>query len=209
MGAYSVYISVLSLIVSIIVLYLTQLQKPNISFHLGSTLGFCHLEGGFELYTPITFLNTAQRTGLVRKCAVLVSFPNYPTRSHYIEWTEFSDYDAEKREWFRAEFAGPLPVPGRASENRMVRFKWHQGDVAFAAGVYHITFYVWLRGSRRPEITSSHTGELSEQNAADLSQFKAENKSRIRYFTVDEEIESNKLLTSHEVSTLLGDNHVR
>lgn len=204
MNDYTIYISALSLLVSLVVLYLTQLQKPKVTLHVGSTLGFCHKRTGFEMFAPITFLNSAHRAGLASKCSVLITFPNTPTKFHYVEWSEFREHDNDKKLYFREDFAGPLPIAGKSSESRMVSFEWKQGSVAFGAGVYQLTFYVWLSGTGRPEIASSHVGELSAQDATDLAKFKTEESSQIRFFTVDQEIERNKLLTLHEVKTLLG-----
>lgn len=204
MSEYSIYVSALSLVVSVAVLYLTQLQRPVVTLHVGSTLGFCHLRNGFGLYAPLTFLNSAHRTGVVKKCAALITFPESPSKSHYIEWAEFKDYDSENRKWVRENFAGPLPVSGRSSESRMALFEWCNGEVMLPKGIYQITFYVWLTGSAKPEIASYHTGELPEDKATDLANFKAESKQTIRYFSIDQEIERNKILTQHEIKALLG-----
>ena len=204
MSDYAVYVSVLSLIVSAATLYLTQFQRPKISFHVGGTLGFCHTENGFDLYVPITFVNSAQRTGIAQKCAALVHIPSSPAKAYYIEWTEFRGYDAENRKYFRESFAGPIAITGKASEGRIVQFEWRQGQIEFTAGTYKISLFVWLDPSDKPELISTHTGELTEKDAKDLAQFKADKKNSIRYFSIDQQIERNKLLTSHEIGALLG-----
>lgn len=208
MSDYSLYISAFSFLVSFITLYLTQFQKPIISFHPGHTLGVSHTGSGFDLYAPITFVNSAQRTGIVLKSAVVISFPGEQSKYQYIEWTEFKNYDSENKRYNRETFAGPLAIAGKSSEHRIVLFRWKQGQVSLIPGVYRVAFYVWISGSDRPEIVSVHEGEISDQSAKKLNEFKAENKFLIHYFLINQQIESNKILTKHEMRTLLGSNSV-
>jgi hypothetical protein len=149
-------------------------------------------------------VNSSQRTGIVHKCAVLISFPGDQSKSQYIEWTEFNNYDYSNKKYYRETFAGPFATAAKSSEHRIVLFGWKQAHVLFAPGTYRITFYIWTSDSGKPNIVSPHNGELSDQSAADLSKFRSENKPSIRYFSIDQQIESNKTLTRHEVQTLLG-----
>jgi hypothetical protein len=197
------WLSAISLIVSVVTFYLTQVRRPKIVFFAGETASFCHIDHGFELHVPTTFNNTAHRTGIVTRCSVVVSFPGDSPTSYYIQWSEFRKFDDDQRRWIREEFAGPLTVEGRSSAQKMLMFEWRAGEVLFPKGNYKITFYVWIAGSGRPKIVSSHTGYLSAPQEEELAKFRSEDKSIHRWFPLDQQIERNKLLTEHEIKTLL------
>jgi hypothetical protein len=200
---YALIISIVSLIVSLVTLYLRELQKPAIKFQVGSTIGFCRIGDGFEIYVPATFFNTAQRLGVVSRCSVVVWFPNNTSKGYYLEWTEFRKQEARK--WVREDFAGPITVAGRASVSKILYFRWSRQSVDLPPGEYAVTFYVWLPDSPKPVFESTHHAELSPSEVSAMVKPDDPNLGwPVRFVPLDEQLERNKLFTKHEITELLS-----
>jgi|GEM_PF-6881647 len=196
-------ISIVSLLVSLAALYMRELQRATIRFQTGSTVGFCRVDEGFEIYIPVTFFNTAQRLGVVTRCSVVIWAP-HASKAYYIEWSEFRKQDHSEKRWVREEFAGPLTVAGRASVSKVVYFRWSKGIVELPAGEYELVFHVWLSDSLKPTLISRHHAELPASDIALM--VKSDDPNRgwpIRFVPLDEQLERNKILTKHEVAQLL------
>jgi len=205
----ALFISVISLLVSFVALYVRGLQGATIGFQAGSTVGFSRFDDGFEIYMPATFSNAGQRLGVVTRCALVVWAPGMESMAYLIEWNEFrkqdhSDNHSDKR-WVRDEFAGPVTVPGRASVTKVIHFRWAKGRVFLPPGEYKLVVCIWLVDSPRPTFTSTHRAQLPALELAAM--VKPDDPDRdwpIRFVPLDEHLERNKVLTKSEVTQLLG-----
>jgi hypothetical protein len=203
MSESSIYIALLSLVISFATFYVTQLRPPRVGLLVGSTIGLNHQEEGFSLYFPLTFNNTALQPGLVNRCSVVFTRADAPT-SHYIEWTEFRKRDDDKKIYVIEEFAGPLQVEGRSSISKLVWFRWRKGALALTEGKYSLEVIVWTENSALPTIREKHELFIGATEAAALADFKINKRTRIEWLGIDKQIESNKLVTNHELEKLLG-----
>src|SRR5436853_5750046 len=153
-------VSLVALLVSIVARYVRGLQGATIGFQAGTTVGFCRIDEGFEIYVPATFFNTAQRLGIVTRCSLVVWAPGVESKAYYIEWTEFRKRDLSERRWVRDELAGPVTVDGRSSVSKVVYFRWAKGPVVLPPGEYKFVFYIWLVDLPKPTFASTHRAEL-------------------------------------------------
>ena len=196
-------VALLSLIVSGLTLYFNHLRRPRISLIVGSTIGLNHYDDGFSIHFPLTFNNAAHRPGLVNRCSLVLSKPDGGQVSHYIEWTEFRKRDQENRINVRDEFAGPLQIPDCSSVTKLAWFRWRNGPEIFIEGKYQLELIVWKENNNRP-IREKHEFFIGRNDAQRLAEFKAGGKRTIKWMGVDKQIESNKLLTRHELDKLCG-----
>lgn len=203
MSETAIYISLLSFGVSAVTLYLAHLKPPKIQCIVGSTVGVNHQEEGFSIYVPITFTNAAHRPGLVNKCSLVFSKTGVSPASHYIEWTEFRKRNERNKQYGREDFAGPLQIEGRSSTSKLVWFRWREGNYHFSEGRYTIEFFIWVENETRPSICQKHKFFISATECVELAGYKDNGKSTIQWLGVDKQIESNKLLTEHEINVLL------
>jgi len=197
-------ISVVSLLVACVALFVRGLQGATIGLQAGSTVGFCRFDEGFEIYVPATFFNTAQRLGVVTRCSLVVWAPGVEP-VYYIEWTEFRKQDHSDNRWVRDEFAGPVTVAARAAVSKVICFRWTRGPVVLPPGEYKLALCIWLVDSPKPTFTSTHRAELPAAEIAAM--IKPKDPSRgwpIRFVPLDEHLDRNKVLTKNEVAQLLG-----
>lgn len=200
----SIYVSLLSLTVAGVTLYLSQLRPPRVGLIVGSTIGVNHQEDGFSIYVPLTFNNTAHQPGLVNRCSVVFSSAAGAQTAHYIEWTEFRKRDDDRNRYVREDFAGPLQIEGRSSVSKLVWFRWRNGIHPLAEGKYMIEVIVWKENGDRPSIRQKHEFFIETKEANALAENKINSKTVIQWIGVDKQIESNKLVTQHELEKLLG-----
>ena len=204
MAEASFYVALVSLLLSGLTLYLTQFRPPRVGMLVGSTVGVNHQEDGFSIYLPLTFNNTAHQPGLVNRCSLVFSRVGGGQTAHYIEWTEFRKRDEDKNRYVRDDFAGPLQVEGRSSVSKLVWFRWRTGAHPLAEGKYQLELIVWKESGSRPAIREKHELYIGAVEANRLSEFKTAGKTMIEWIGIDKQIESNKLVTSHELEKLLG-----
>ena len=203
MSDVAIAISILSLLLSGITLFLTQFRPPKLKCIVGSNIGLNHQPDGFSVYMPITFTNEAHQPGLINRCSVLIT-PAGALSSFYIEWTEFRKRDDEKKTYGRDEFAGPLQVQGRSSISKLVWFYWRESDFNFPSGRYTAEVFVWAENKDAPPIQELHEFCLDDTDSDDLKNHKTNGKRIIKWVSVDKQIEPNKILTVHEAAKLLG-----
>lgn len=199
-----IYVALLSLAVSLITLYLVHLRPAKLSVIVGSTVGVNHQGNGFSLYLPINFINSSQCGGTIYKCGIVLSRPEQTQSSHYIEWTEFRKHSEETKLYIRDEFAGPLYIEGRSSVSKLAWFLWEDGGIDFKAGQYTLNVYIWEKGIGKPSIKCNHQFYIDNPTSEDLSKLKSDQKTRICWQGIDKQIESNKMLTAHEIKALLA-----
>lgn len=204
MAEASFYVALVSLLLSAFTFYLTQLRPPRVGLIVGSTIGVNHQEDGFSIYMPLTFNNTAHQPGLVNRCSLVFYRVGGGQTSHYIEWTEFRKRDEDKNRYVREDFAGPLQIEGRSSLSKLVWFRWRNGAYPFSEGKYQLEFFVWKENSSRPVIRERHEFFIGASEANRLAEFKTGSKTTIEWIGIDKQIESNKLVTEHELEKLLG-----
>ena len=204
MSEAAIYISLISLCISIMTFYFIHLRPAKLDCLVGSTIGINHQVEGFSIYVPFTFTNTAHRAGLVNRCSVVFSRSDQPPVSHYIEWTEFRKRNDDMNRYTREDFAGPLQIEGRSSISKLVWFRWTEGTYLFVEGRYVLEFFIWKENEVRPSIRLKHDFFITSRNVDRLAESKQEKTTKIEWVGLDKQIESNKLLTKHEVEVLLG-----
>jgi hypothetical protein len=197
----ALFISIISLLVSFVALYVRGLQGATIGFQAGSAVGFCRTDEGFEIYVPASFSNAGQRLGVVTRCALVVLPPGAEANAYYIEWAEFRKHDHAENRWARDEFAGPVTVSGRGSVTKVVYFRWAKGPVVLPPGEYKLVFCVWLVDSSKPTFTSTLRAQLP---ASEIAAMDPNRGSPIRFVPLDEHVQRNKVMTKQEITQLLG-----
>jgi hypothetical protein len=207
MNEYSIYVALLSLLASCITIYLIQFRAPQYEIHFGERIKINYQKDGVTagFYVPITFINTAHRTGTVLRCSMAVSRTDAPQQVFYMEWKEFRKLDISKMLWVHEDMAHPIPISGRSSVNKVCWFVWSSTpNFLFKEGSYKLRFYVWTSVATKPDITATHELFITSKVASELADYKSKKKSKTLELGFDKAIEENKLMTSHERESLLG-----
>lgn len=199
-----IYLSLLSLLVAFFTLYITQLRPANVGVITGSTIGVNHQDDGFSIYLPLTFNNSAHSAGLIQRCSIVFSRADAGQTFHYIEWTDFRKRNGETNRYEREDFAGPIQIEGRSSLSKLVWFRWRTGDFPFTEGKYTFEVVAWKENDDHPSIRKKHSFYITKEVAVALAAYKLNKLTKIEFMGIDKQIESNKLVTEHELKKLLG-----
>ena len=110
-----------------------------------------------------------------------------------------------KNSWIYEEMAHPVPISGRSSVNKTCWFIWRSNpNFIFKEGAYKFQFYVWSSRSSKPDIKDVHELFITESISLQLAKNKSKKKSLTIEVGFDKVIDINKLMTTHELNTLLG-----
>ncbi len=96
----SIVISIFSLVVASVTLYLSQFRGPQLSHVAGPTIvTYYGSDGGFGLFLPITFINKSARTGTIIRCGITIFKASSPEERFFMEWYAFSRWEEDRRRW--------------------------------------------------------------------------------------------------------------
>ena len=206
----SIPISILSLCVSAIALFLEQLRPPRISIVAGPLIQLYYpSDGGFGVYLPITFLNRAAKTGTVSRCGITLYQRSNPEERFFMEWRYFVSLGRGQGSNLATnldEAAHALAVPGKSDVPKMIWFSWRaesKPEVHIVEGQYVLLVHYWTRSTRKPKF-ERHEFHVDAKTQAELDSYRANHKSTIVNLGLDRETGENQVLTSVESQRQLG-----
>jgi hypothetical protein len=202
-----IIVSLLSLCVAGLTLFMMQFRAPRISVHAGPVIKFYYLVGGgCGLYVPTTFINDAARMGVVFRAALTLMRTDNPQERFFLEWSSFSAYDSRTENWRYDDIAHALAVPGRSAVNKLMWFNWMASStpaLRLREGEYVLTVHYWTRRTGTPSRLSQRL-HVSGSVFDELESYRTQGKSTTVEFVLDRQLDRNRLLTPHEARTLLG-----
>lgn len=205
-------IAIVSLIVSVMTFYFTQLQSSKLKVLHGDTIlmyyYYYSTGGGFlGILVPSTFINTSHRTGIIFKCVLTLTKIDNPQDIYYIEWNSFHIRDSVNDKWVFDELSHPVIVAGRSSIYKTILYTWNSPpnpEFIIKEGTYDFSIYSWISYDKKPTIISRHRLHITKEHADKLLQYKEEKKSTTVKVILDKAIDENRLMTPYEIKTLLG-----
>lgn len=206
----AVWISLISLSVSVVTLYLVHLRRPSISCRIGpEILAYYadHNQGGsIGFYVPTTFINSSVRTGSILNLALSVHRVDLPEQRFFMMWRHFTKLDVEKNLWVYSESAHAVAVPGNSAINKMVWFMWFatsKPKFVLEKGSYKLHLHYWeLKGSIPKTI--EHSFFIGDNEFANLDGLRSKQLNSTFKIPLDKELEINRAMTNAEAKKLLG-----
>jgi hypothetical protein len=200
-------IALLSLVVSAITLFFTQLRGADLHHVIGPEFKVYYpADGGFALYLPATFLNKSSQTGTILKCGVTLFNSANPEGRYYMEWRSFSRLDPASQNWLYEEMAHAIAIGGHESTTKIIWFSWRASSTPLlhlTEGQYVLSFHYWTMLNGKPG-TSQHGFYIDEPTRIELDQYLANKRNTVVDIVLDKQIPSNKIMTSFESKSLLG-----
>jgi len=201
-----IVISSLSLIVAFLTLYNTNLRYPDIHSYVGPlTKLYYPSDGGFAMYIPTTFINSAPRSGTVLRAAILLHRKDSTQEQYFMEWGSFSKYDSQNGNWVYEDICHAIPVAGKSSASKIIWFNWltsSQPQLVISSGEYLVTLFYWLDGRPVPK-TDSHELYISKEVFDALENYRKAGRSTTVEVALDKRLERNRVMTSDEAGKLL------
>jgi hypothetical protein len=201
-------ISIVSLSLTLITLYLTQLRPAKINVIIGPEIQIYHAdypEISTGLYIPITFANFSPSMGVIIKCAISVFRDDAPQQRHFILWREFAKKGDDG--WTYDSEAHSFAIGGKSSLSKVAWFMWftaYKPTLSFREGSYKLSMHVWI-GNKKLPINFKRSFFISKETESTFqNRIQSQSRTSIR-IVLDEELERNRLLTRHESQLLLND----
>lgn len=210
----SISIAVLSLIVSIAVAYVSNFRRANIKLSFGRNIiffptyiavpsGSGSIVGvGFNL--PITFYNWSPQGATIQRIRLVVGRQNQDD-FYDMTWTTFVKIGSAGN--FEDEnLAQPIPVEGRSSVNKVVRFDWspelggNQFDLQI--GNYELKIYGWTKNTEKPDLEYSTSFTLRDEHHRKFKDSIAANLTASIWMSVDENEKPNQLVSRNTIDRL-------
>ena len=202
----SIVVSIISLLVSLATLYLTQFRPPSLVTNIGPTIQAYHYSaGGLALIVPVAIGNQAPTGGSVERAAITLYRKDDSQQRFFMAWDRFMTYRYETTSWEPGDIAHALPITGQSSVVRLVRFSWEQysrPELELQTGEYVLVFHYWVPGEGRPK-TTVHGFSVTKDMADALAGYRKTKVPWNIHITLDKQIDHNKLMTEHEFRTLL------
>jgi hypothetical protein len=158
----TIVISVASLILSIAVAYFAYFRLAEIKLLVGRNIILFPSKVktpsgdivGVTFNIPITFYNWSPQGGTVYKIRLLIG--RQQQNEYYdMTWTTFAKI-GDGGNFEDEELAQPIPMGGRSSVNKIVRFDWNPeftGEkLDVRVGKYDLMIFAWTRNSERPDL---------------------------------------------------------
>lgn len=208
--SFTLIIAIISLLVSAATFYLVHFRKPLLSCRVGPEIRVYYADyefgGSLGLFIPITFINSAARTGTVLNVAVSVLRADTPQQQYLMQWRHFSKLDVEKDQWIYSESAHAVAVPGNSAVNKIIWFMWvysSQPKLILQKGAYKLRVHFWEKKGANPT-SIEHSFLVGDSEFEALEQFRQEKKSTTIGIWLDKELEHNRSMTGDEAKRLLG-----
>lgn len=209
MAVASLLISVLSLIIAGLALYLSQLRKAKIDALIGPQISIYHhdYEVGIStgLVIPVSFLNNSPSTGTVLKAAICIYKHGCEDEKYFIQWQKFQILDEINIKWVNEEDSHSLVLGPRSGLHKNIWFMWHaynKTKLFFENGAYTISLFIWTNQLLKPtELKRSFYITKEQQDV--FQKLRATQQVNSQKILLDKDIEINRLMTNSEAAKLL------
>lgn len=155
-----IVISLLSLSLSIYIVYITHIKPAKVKMIIGDTLHFVNSYtenhsgkqwGGLSFYLPITFYNWSNRGGEIRQVRMILGRPDNPLEYFDMVWANFAQIAKGEILVKLIENEGiaqPIALSAQSSLERIVRFNWNpynKDKIGIKPGQYELLLFGWTQ----------------------------------------------------------------
>ncbi len=209
-------ISLLSLGISGVVAYFSNFRKAEIKLSFGRNIIFFSVPAtiragssnnfaGVGFNIPITFYNWSPQGGTVHRIRLAVSRHGNDDY-HDMAWTTFvrigsgGSFEDE-------DLAQPIPVEGRSSVNKIIRFDWspEEGGKQFdvQASNYELRIYGWTGNTEKPNLEYKTSFTLKQETHYRLYEKSINTTSSLPiWIPLDENEKPNQVLSANSIDRL-------
>ena len=201
-----IIISLLSLSLTVVTLYLAQLRSANISVLIGPEIQAYHADYphiSTAMYIPMTFVNTSPNMGTIYKSAVSLYKDDSPDQQYFMLWREFSKI-GDNGNWTYDTHAHSFGIQGKSSISKTAWFVWFYDSnpkLFFKQGSYTLLVHVWT-GKKLKPLNFKFKFSIEKQDEQTFeARIKEQSPTSFRIL-LNKDLERNKILTQKESNTL-------
>jgi hypothetical protein len=203
----TVAISLLSLAIAGVTLYLTQFRPAKLSTIVGPGIKIYYpKDGGFGIYVPVTFVNRSPRTAVVFRCGITIFRKSTPQQKFYMEWRRFMKLKEDGGSFITEEDAHSIAVPNNSFLSKLIWVTWRyfiNPPFRIIEDEYVLYLHYWPRSSGKP-ISSKHEFLITNEDYLKLEGFRAAKENTVVDVDLDANVRFNILMNASESKSLLG-----
>ncbi|MEM8999254.1 MAG: hypothetical protein AAGB24_03235 [Bacteroidota bacterium] len=203
-----IIIASISLVLTLLTFYLTQLRPAKIDILIGPEIRIYYADypnNSTGLYIPMSFVNSSASLGTIYKCAISINRNDSKKKRYFMLWREFSKIGGDGNWTFDSQ-AHSFAVPGKSSISKTAWYIWLSGSSPkfhFKEGDYSLIVHAWMGTQKKPKNYSFGFNISSEEESMMNSRLKEESKKTLSII-LNKQMGENKSLTEHESKVLLG-----
>lgn len=167
---------VLSLLLSIYTLYVTQWRNARLQIFVGEHVNLGHFkEGNFHITLPVVFINNGVRVGVIRRVALLIKGSG--SDDGYLLEPYFYQSIREDGHFKHESQPVPITIAGKQNLTKQILFRSSEERPTefqlLNTGAYTLTLLGWTSDSGNPALATSFSFDISLDAATKLhSDFK-------------------------------------
>lgn len=167
-----VALPVISFLLSIYTLYITQWRRACLKIFIGEHLNLGHfIEGNFQITLPITFINDGARLGVIRSVSLLIQGPNiddgYLLEPYFIQKINDAGHFQHESQ------PAPITIAGKQTITKQILFRSSPiRPTEFRLlnkGTYVLTLLCWTGDSNNPGAMAATRLNISHETAVKLN----------------------------------------
>lgn len=207
MNLFPIYISLISLIITGITLYLTQLRPAKISLLIGPEIQIYHADyPNFStgMFVPMTFVNSSSSMGTIYKCAITVFRNDLPEQRYFIQWSEFAKI-APDGNWTYDIHSHAFGISGKSDIIKTALFMWNPKSIPkllFQQGCYTLLVHAWT-GKKANHLNFEFSFYISHEEENIFESRRMKEVKTVTLIRLNKDFGENRVLTQHEANSLL------
>jgi hypothetical protein len=180
---FTVGISMISLLIAITSLYLTQFRPPRVTVSTGPMIHLFYVKPDEPtIFLPVVFHNASPTKAIVYKVFLELK----DTKGDYfaLKWYGSVKIDQDNN-YTNTGLAGPFKIDGYETIPNALRLIWFNGrdnqQLEWLEGDYELTLHIWTSSSVQPDYSTSDVLQINDQVAAIMAEKKAQSDNTSRF----------------------------
>jgi len=196
-------IALVSIIIALTTLYLTQFRKADIEIYVADKLLVWYAPSNATgIIAPISLINRSNRLGSVARVVMIINRRDTPEQNYVIEWKQFDDLVDGL--WTRISETGTLAVPANGSISKQIRFEWTgQQDLKFRVGTYDVDLFVWEAVGDSPITTRKYSLIVDQAMFNEIAENSGKEAYDVTRVPINGGFSSSIVLNKHELERIL------
>lgn len=206
----AILISIASLTLSLVVAYFAYFRVASIKMLVGRNIIFYPSKVrtangdilGATFNIPVTFYNWSPQGGTVYRIRLLIGRQGQDeyydmTCTTFVRMSASGDFEYD-------DIAQPIPVDGRSSISKVVRFDWNPeftgNKFDVQVGKYDLMIFVWTKNENRPHLKYSTSFIVKEQDYEEYKKRISLNDFSSVWFSLEDDERPNTIVTKTRVN---------
>jgi hypothetical protein len=213
-----IFLSVISLFVSIAVAYNAYFQPAQLKMLPGKTMFIANTSlpdpqtgqlqwGGLSLILPLTFYNWSPVGSSIYTVRLIIGREDNQSRNFDMIWTKFIQFSDNGATLQVESITHPIPIAGKSSVVKFIQFDWspfRQERIEIREGQYQLNLLAWSDNSSKPKLKESINFNVTNEQSLRYQQSVQANLTTPIDIYLKETRQPNNVLTRQDIEKDYG-----